>query len=61
MREILRSCIGLSVAIALLSKALTDSKPYEEGKNWKEILKVQIEREKYHPAFPVPKITVIKR
>ncbi|PWW74816.1 Mak10-domain-containing protein [Tuber magnatum] len=55
MREMMRSCIGVGVATAVLSKAL------QEGKATPELLDVQIDRERYHPSFPAPKIVAKKR
>jgi len=50
VREIQRSCIGCGVAIAQLRKAV------ETGST--EKLEVMIERDKYHPFFPVPKVVM---
>ncbi|KAH0610820.1 uncharacterized protein H6S33_011247 [Morchella sextelata] len=50
-REMLRSCIGLSVAVAQITKALKSA-----GGATQEYLEVEIERAKYHPSFPVPSI-----
>jgi hypothetical protein len=47
----LRSCIGLSVAVAQITKALKSA-----GGATQEYLEVEIERAKYHPSFPVPSI-----
>jgi len=55
MREMMRSCVGVGVATAVLSKAL------QEGKATPELLDVQIDRERYHPSFSSPKIVVKKR
>ncbi|KAG0634665.1 Mak10 subunit, NatC N-terminal acetyltransferase-domain-containing protein [Tuber brumale] len=55
MREMMRSCIGVGVATAVLSKAL------QEGRATPELLDVQIDRERYHPSFSAPKIVAKKR
>lgn len=55
MREILRSCIGVGVAVAVLSGALS------EGRASEGMLEVEIDRARYHSSFPAPKITAVKR
>lgn len=50
-REMLRSCIGLGVAVAVLTKALKSP-----GGATKETLDVEIDKARYHPSFPVPSI-----
>lgn len=50
-RDMLRSCIGLGVAVAVLTKAIKSP-----GGATKETLDVEIDRARYHPSFPVPSI-----
>ncbi|KAL7274555.1 N-alpha-acetyltransferase, non-catalitic subunit [Rhizina undulata] len=55
LRDILRSCVGLGIAIAVLTKAVV------AGTTSKEELEVEIDRETFHPFFLVPKITLKKK
>jgi N-alpha-acetyltransferase 35, NatC auxiliary subunit len=49
---LLRSCVGMSLGVMALQNAIK--------KGEVERLDVSIDREKYHPFFPVPVITMKK-
>lgn len=54
MNSLLRSCFGIGVAIGVLIREVAT------GTDGRDTLQLVLEKESYHPSFPVPKITAKK-